>query len=621
MAIQVASLFGVIDLKDNLTPGLNTAKTSLDNFGTNLTNIGRSISGFGQQLSIAMAPVAIALAGAAKASMDFGESITNIGAVMGLTGDEINALHDDLLEIGEGTRAGPQAVADAFYDIVGGVADATTHMAILDAAIRTSEAGNASLTGTTKALISVMNSYGFAASDASMVSDVLTQTVNKGVGSMDEFAAAFPNVAGLANTLGISFQDLGTMMAYLTTKGNSASEATTQISAAMMAFFTPNTQMQAALKELGFESGEAAIKQLGLVGALEAVSGTTTSAEEGFAFLMGRQEALRGATSLLDEGYSTFFTNFGDGLQGATDAARAIQLTSAAAQFDLLKSSVSTLAITVGDELMVALTPLIGEVTKIVQSITEWINANPEAARTILLVLGALVVLGPVLMVVGGAISLIGTIVGVATTAFGLLSGAVAFLASPIIIIGAAIAGLVAILGSGEGGLAGGLSRAAQAAQALAGIFAGVLLRAAQAAQAIVQGVVNVVTALVNKVKEAIGLDLQAQNQAAAENLLATNPPSWVTQIRAGAGIDANGPAIGHAMGGSVSAGQQYLVGERGPELFTPGSSGSITPNSAMGGVQIGQVVIHANSASEGRAAADGFERRLKELRLSRGLT
>lgn len=621
MAIQVASLFGVIDLKDNLTPGLNTAKTSLDNFGTNLTNIGRSISGFGQQLSIAMAPVAIALAGAAKASMDFGESITNIGAVMGLTGDEINALHDDLLEIGEGTRAGPQAVADAFYDIVGGVADATTHMAILDAAIKTSEAGNAGLAGTTKALISVMNSYGFSASDAAMVSDVLTQTVAKGVGTMDEFAAALPTVSGLAASLGIDFSDLGAMMAYLTTKGNSASEAATQLGAMMTAILKPNESMKDALAELGYETGEAAIKALGLTGAYESLSTTQTATDVGMAAMVGTTEALRGVTSLAGEDVDAFFTTFKDGVQGATDAARAIQLTSAAAQFDLLKSSVSTLAITVGDELMVALTPLIGEVTKIVQSITEWINANPEAARTILLVMGALVVLGPVLMVVGGAISLIGTIVGVATTAFGLLSGAVAFLASPIIIIGAAIAGLVAILGSGEGGLAGGLSRAAQGAQALAGIFAGVLLRAAQAAQAIVQGVVNVVTALVNKVKEAIGLDLQAQNQAAAENLLATNPPSWVTQIRAGAGIDANGPAIGHAMGGSVSAGQQYLVGERGPELFTPGSSGSITPNSAMGGVQIGQVVIHANSASEGRAAADGFERRLKELRLSRGLT
>jgi hypothetical protein len=38
------------------------------------------------------------------------------------------------------------------------------------------------------------------------------------------------------------------------------------------------------------------------------------------------------------------------------------------------------------------------------------------------------------------------------------------------------------------------------------------------------------------------------------------------------------------AAGGPVSAGESYLVGERGPELFTAGASGVITPNGALGG-------------------------------------
>lgn len=40
----------------------------------------------------------------------------------------------------------------------------------------------------------------------------------------------------------------------------------------------------------------------------------------------------------------------------------------------------------------------------------------------------------------------------------------------------------------------------------------------------------------------------------------------------------------GNAMGGSVSAGTPYIVGERGPELFVPGYTGSIVPNHKMGG-------------------------------------
>ena len=38
------------------------------------------------------------------------------------------------------------------------------------------------------------------------------------------------------------------------------------------------------------------------------------------------------------------------------------------------------------------------------------------------------------------------------------------------------------------------------------------------------------------------------------------------------------------ADGGPVGRGSTYLVGERGPELFTPGTSGNITPNNALGG-------------------------------------
>jgi tape measure domain-containing protein len=41
------------------------------------------------------------------------------------------------------------------------------------------------------------------------------------------------------------------------------------------------------------------------------------------------------------------------------------------------------------------------------------------------------------------------------------------------------------------------------------------------------------------------------------------------------------------AAGGPVTSGSPYIVGERGPELFVPGRSGTIIPNNAMGGSQV----------------------------------
>ena len=45
------------------------------------------------------------------------------------------------------------------------------------------------------------------------------------------------------------------------------------------------------------------------------------------------------------------------------------------------------------------------------------------------------------------------------------------------------------------------------------------------------------------------------------------------------------------AKGGPVSSGQAYMVGERGPELFVPGRSGTIVANDKMGGGNINVVV------------------------------
>lgn len=60
--------------------------------------------------------------------------------------------------------------------------------------------------------------------------------------------------------------------------------------------------------------------------------------------------------------------------------------------------------------------------------------------------------------------------------------------------------------------------------------------------------------------------------------------------------------------GGPVEAGQSYLVGEKGPELFTPNAGGQITPNNAMGD----QVEVNFNITT---TDARGFDQLLVERR------
>ena len=348
MATQVASLFGLLQIDDtDWQRKLQGANRGIGDLGTRLQNLGRNIT-------IATAPLAAGLGASVVAAGNFESSMTNAAAVLGLSADEMAALNAQVLRIGRASRQGPQAAAEAFYDIVGGVADASTHMAILEAAIGTAEAGNADLGGTTNALIAVMNSYGFSAEDAAYVSDVLTRTVGVGVGTMDEFGGALGMTAGLASSLGISFDDLGAMMGFITTQGMSASEAGTQLTAMMTSLLNPNERMKAALSELGVESGTAAIQMYGLDGVFRELSGRSGTFQSEMAGALGSVEALRGVTALGNNSAVAALAAFEDGLAGAMEAARRIQMQSAAAQFDLLKSQMSGLSITIGTKILPA---------------------------------------------------------------------------------------------------------------------------------------------------------------------------------------------------------------------------------------------------------------------------
>ena len=56
------------------------------------------------------------------------------------------------------------------------------------------------------------------------------------------------------------------------------------------------------------------------------------------------------------------------------------------------------------------------------------------------------------------------------------------------------------------------------------------------------------------------------------------------------------------ALGGSVTKGNSYIVGERGPELFVPGAQGNIVPNNAMGSANVTVNVDASGSSVEGSA-------------------
>jgi TP901 family phage tail tape measure protein len=101
-------------------------------------------------------------------------------------------------------------------------------------------------------------------------------------------------------------------------------------------------------------------------------------------------------------------------------------------------------------------------------------------------------------------------------------------------------------------------------------------------------------------------------------------PPGWWTQLFGGGGQMPAAPEAGstpisgaRATGGPVWPGGSFLVGEHEPEIFTPSTSGKITPVSKLGGgpVTIGPFHITGSDPVEtARAVRREFETALDEL-------
>ena len=70
-----------------------------------------------------------------------------------------------------------------------------------------------------------------------------------------------------------------------------------------------------------------------------------------------------------------------------------------------------------------------------------------------------------------------------------------------------------------------------------------------------------------------------------------------------------SGPALGFgkaATGGPVGKDKPYLVGERGPEMFVPNSSGRIVPNNQLGGGGSTSIVVNVDASGSSAEGDDG---------------
>jgi TP901 family phage tail tape measure protein len=288
----------------------------------------------------------------------FESSMKNIQAITGMTSREAEKLGTELNRIGGTSAAGPLAVADAYSDVAGGITKIAAQMPVLENALALAEAGQADLAVATNGLVKIMNSYNFTTGEvaeinerAAWASDVMTQAVGMGVGSMNEFVTAMAPVSGLAASVGVGFDEIGSTMAYMTATTDTAATAGTKLQAFMAALQRPSDSLAQALAAVGITSGSAMLAEYGLAASAQIVSDAFGGNQDAIAQAMGRMEAVKAIVSLTGSTYSDFAAEFGSSMAGITASAQAVQTQSYESKLARFKAASSSLKVTTGQDI------------------------------------------------------------------------------------------------------------------------------------------------------------------------------------------------------------------------------------------------------------------------------
>jgi len=247
--------------------------------------------------------LAAGVAGAAsvKMAVDFDRSMRNVNSIAQLPEKQLDRLGDQVKDLAGKTAQAPLTISEGLYDLVSSGFDANESMKVLTASAKGATAGLTDTATSTKAVAAVLNAYHQPASKASKVTDTLFRTVDRGVISFEDLSSTIGDVLPFASSLGVKLSEVGAATATMTKAGISPSETMTRLKAIMSSLLKPSEDLTATISDIGYDSGEAMVKTLGLQGTLEALSKATGGSKTEMAALFPNIRALGGALALTDE--------------------------------------------------------------------------------------------------------------------------------------------------------------------------------------------------------------------------------------------------------------------------------------------------------------------------------
>lgn len=295
-----------------------------------------------------------------SAFREFEKQVTGISTIIDTSITDINQLRDATLSLGTTYGKLPADQAKTFYQIVSaGVTDAAKATELLDQANKLSIGGMADLTKTADSLTSIMAAYGSKVASVADISDTLFIGTVAGKTTIDELANSLGRVSPLAETVGVSFQELVSSVSALTLGGISTQEAITGVRAVLSAVIKPSSEAAKLAQDLGIEFNAASIQAKGFGGFMEEVARKTGGSSEALSLLFGGIEAIVPALAFAGNAGRDFENIMGqmETRAGSTQSAFEKMAASPGFKIDQLMASINAIAIRLGDTLAGVLVP------------------------------------------------------------------------------------------------------------------------------------------------------------------------------------------------------------------------------------------------------------------------
>jgi TP901 family phage tail tape measure protein len=372
-----------------------------------------------------------------KAAADFDRGMREVNTLINFSNTDLDVLKHQVRDLSKEFGINAVEAAKALYSTISAGTAPADAIKFLTVAAKTSIGGITDLETAVDGLTSVVNAFGYEAHETEDVADIMFATMRRGKTTIAELSRFFFQAAPVASALGVSLEETSAAITTLTLSGTPTRVAMTQVRQAMVSLATPTAEMEKLFEAVGYESGLAAIRADGLVGAFNKLQKQSGATETEFIKAVGSVESLQAVMGLTGKNTPAFLENMKamENAAGGVEDAYAQMADSTSQKFEEMTAAMNDAKIEMGENL----TPLFEQLADVGVEASEAIGENQGLTMSVLALTAT----------VGGVAILRIAITNLAA-AFTALKVATGFLTG---IVGAVGAGTVAMLALIVGGI------------------------------------------------------------------------------------------------------------------------------------------------------------------------